>query len=228
VPYLTSLMEVPAHTAIAPSESALRAMLDAPSDLPLTQWQITPLRLVSRHLEGCVWQLVGCIVPTLGCIDPTVSRYPGYPYMQSPDDLSLHLQVWLWRTSKPPPHDWRQGSVPLGWNRPWGDLRWHPTRGMWMAIELLPSDEETVVRQVWRWVHATELASEGPSVGDTCPWTRNELIQKIRDAVASVRRLRNPTNPRIWSAMGYAGDPKTLVRWCQHRMIDLNALKRER
>jgi hypothetical protein len=225
---VVSFIEVPAHTAIAPTEAALRALLDAPHDLPSVQWQMAPLSQVSRHLRGCVWQLVGYVVPTLGRINPTCSPYPGYPYMQCPDDPALHLQVWLWRTFKPPPHHKHPRPAPLGWNRPWGDLRWHPERGLWMAMELRPVDEETVARHVWRWLHASQLASEGAPVGDLCPWTREELIQKIRGAVASVRRRENPTNRRIWSAMGYEGDPRTLVRWCHNRAIDLNTLKRER
>jgi hypothetical protein len=217
-----SFIELPAHLGIAPTESALRVVLDAPNDLPLVQWQISPLAQVSRHLIGCTWQMVGCVVPTL-------VRYPGYPFMQSPEDPLVHLQVWLWRVFKPPPHRRQPRPMPLGWNRPWGDLRWHPWRGFWMSTELRPSDTETVARQVWRWLHASQLASEGPPLGDTCPWTREGLIQEILGAIAKVRRYGEyPSNPRIWGAMGREGEPKSLVRWCENRGIDLQDLKRQR
>jgi hypothetical protein len=217
-----SFIETPAHNAIAPTESALRILLDAPDDLPLVQWQLSPLVQVSRHLVGGVWQLVGHLVPH-------TEDHPGYPYMQYPDDPRTHLQAWLWRVFKPPPHHRHPRPMPLGWNRPWGDLRWHPTRGLWVTMELRPSDDETVARQVWRWIHATELAAAGPPLGDACPWTREQLLQEIRAAIASVRRHRDyPSDARIWEAMGRMGDHKTLVRWCMHRGIDMQAVKRER
>jgi hypothetical protein len=214
-----SFIETPAHNAIAPTESALRVLLEAPDDLPLVQGQLSPLAQVSRHLAGCVWQIVGCLVPH------TVDL-PGYPYMQYPDDPALDLQAWLWRVFKPPPHP-HPRPLPWGFTRPFGDLRWHPTRGLWMTMELRPSDEEMVARRVWRWLHASQLASAGPPLGDLCPWTREELLQKIGSAIASVRRHGEyPSNARIWATMGYWGEPKTLGRWCVNRQIDLQALKR--
>ena len=87
--------EVPSHIGIARNEQELRVLLDAPTDVPLTQWRVDGLAEVHPRLAGCVWYVVGTLMP------PGSSR-PDTPFLEDPGPPTRCLRAWLWRITKPP------------------------------------------------------------------------------------------------------------------------------
>jgi hypothetical protein len=123
----------------------VRVLLEAPTDLPLVQWQIAPLDIVDRRLAGCVWQLVGCLVPL-------TDERPDYPFLQY-QSPPTRLQVWLWRVFRPP-------------QKFCGELRWHPEKGRSAAIiGLSPGDGRAEVLRAWQWLNTSEPFSGGRPLG---------------------------------------------------------------
>jgi hypothetical protein len=176
-PESVSFMEFPgrqAHTGLAPNESALRALLEAPPGLSLVQWQIAPASIFYPQLKGCTWQLVGALVSD-------THEHPGYPYFQYAIPHHTRLQTWLWRTSKTEGRYHRGAG--FGWNLPWGDLRWHPERGLRKVLELGPSDGPDVREQVWDWIHVSQRASRGRRRRRV-----QEDVQRLQLAAALIRR----------------------------------------
>jgi hypothetical protein len=144
-----------AHWGIAETDQALRSLLRAPETLPLVQWYMeVPVK--SRRLAGCQWRLVGTILPAV----LTPEDRPPYPYFQYGYPEPRCLQVWLWRVFKPRPPPQPRHPSPE-WFRPFGDIRWHPERGVWVATELNADDGPAVYQQVGEWVYASRLASRG-------------------------------------------------------------------
>jgi hypothetical protein len=172
-------LEIPAHLGIVPTDAVLRALLDAPADLPLTQWYISLSDRAGRRLAGLSWKVVGTIVPV------TADR-PGYPYVQHTLPEPRRLQAWLWRIFKPPQPPYPR-PLPPGWMRPFGDLRWHPERGLWISLELGPGggpkDRLKATGRVLGWVHFTQKCVGRPLVDDASlvenilQWMQERLAQ---------------------------------------------------
>jgi hypothetical protein len=195
-------MEVPAHLGITPNEIALRILLEAPDDLPLTQWHMT-VPAVNRRLEGCSWQIVGTVVPV------TTDR-PGFPFVQYSLPQPTRLQAWLWRTYRapPPPHP---RPLPRDYKRPFGDLRWHPERGLWVTMELRPTDGPDVARRVWESVHASHLYSRGRPLDSGTHSSAEAFLGAVLPAIRAVRAQgAYPSQARVMAQMGWLGDPRRM------------------
>jgi len=217
------LREAQAHLGIAESGQALRSLLGAPNPLPLRQWVMT-VPVKNRRLAGCIWRLVGS---PIAAVD-THEGLPEYPFFQYMHPEPTCLQVWLWRTYRPPPH---QNPLPPGWMRPWGDVRWHPERGIWVVIELNPDYGPAVARQVSGWVHASRQASSGRPYGppfrnrEHClTWLRKHALICVKhDVPITLERLG-----QLGSKSEYirTEDPsyaaKTISRWCDDYRIDFD------
>jgi hypothetical protein len=174
-----------AYLGIAETDQALRSLLGVPNTLPLRQWVMTvPER--NRRLAGCVWRLVGTPVTAVHAHEDL----PKYPFFQYGYPEATCLQVWLWRTYRPPPY---QNPLPPGWMRPWGDVRWHPERGLWITIELRSDDGPEVARQVWEWVHVSRLASRGRPLGTGAFRDRTHLEGLLIDLIRECDRQKPPT-----------------------------------
>ena len=206
----------PAHEGIAPNEHTLRVLLGAPADLPLVQWRFSVSD--DRRLAGCVWEVVGTLVPW------TVDR-PDYLHIDHVlPQQSSRLQAWLWRVYKPPllPDS---ALRPLGWNRPYGDLRWHPEHGWWRVIELRPSDGLDVAKRVWNWLHISRLYAGGRPEGSGDRPPKEELIRQVQNANRQIREGGNvPTYKTTWQQMGRYGTGSTLKKWLTHYHLRLKAL----
>jgi hypothetical protein len=176
----------PAHLRIAETDQALRSLLGAPETLPLTQWYMeVPVK--GRRLAGCQWRLVGTLLPA----GLAPEDRPPYPFFQHDYPEPRCLQVWLWRVFKPrpPPHP-RHPSPE--WFRPFGDIRWHPERGVWIAIELNADDGPAVARQVGEWVHASGRASRGRPPGTGAFRDRAHLEGLLIDLIREHDRQKPP------------------------------------
>ena len=193
-------LEIPAHLGIAPSEAVLRALLDAPADLPLTQWYMT-VPLKDRRFEGCCWKFVGPIVPI------TADR-PGYPFCQRSLPQPTRLQAWLWRVFKPPPPPYPR-PLPPGWMRPWADIRWHPERGVWVTLELGPDDGRDVSDQLWTWSHYSLLSARGRRRELAYAVSRQAFEQRL---VTVIQELEYGTIPRVATRPRVANQLSMCVR----------------
>jgi hypothetical protein len=170
--------ERPAHLRIADTDQALRSLLGAPKTLPLTQWYMeVPVK--SRRLAGCQWRLVGNLLPA----GLTPEDRAEYPWAQYSYPEPRCLQVWLWRVFKPRPPPHPRDPSPE-WFRPFGDIRWHPERGVWVTIELNADDGPAVAQQVGEWVYASRLASRGR------PRSRERNHETILHTVCTIIRRR--------------------------------------
>jgi hypothetical protein len=196
-------MEVPAHLGITPNERALRTLLEAPADLPLTQWYISLSTQEGRRLAGCCWKIVGTLVPA-------TPPQPGYPFCQYSLPQPTRLQAWLWRVFTPPPPPHPQ-PLPPEWMRPFGDLRWHPQRGTWIVIELLPSDGPDVTQRVWGWVHASRLYTRGRPLNSGYYSSTDAFLGAVLPAIRHVRAQHAyPSQASVMAQMGWAGDTSRL------------------
>jgi hypothetical protein len=169
-----NFIEVPAHVGITATLSTLRVLLDAPTDLPLTQWQLAPLNTISKRLTGCTWQVVGCVVPI-------IEEPPGYPFIQH-SDPPIRLQAWLWRTSHPP-------------RDLYGDLRWHPAKGRSFVIVGPGSTGQEGVLRVWRWLKATDAHAGGRPRGPAAFKSLAEFEGTLRQVMAWLEKTY-PTVPK--------------------------------
>jgi hypothetical protein len=175
-----------AHLGVAENDRALRSLLGAPDTLPLRQWYMeTPVK--SRRLAGCQWRLIGTILPRA----LTHEDQPGFPFFQYTYPQPTCMQVWLWRTFKPHPPPYPRRPSPE-WFRPFGDIRWHPERGVWVAIELNADDGPAVARQVGEWVHASRLASRGRPLGTGAFRDRAHLEGLLMDLIRGCDRRKPP------------------------------------
>jgi hypothetical protein len=197
-----SLREGEAHLGIAPDTHALRVLLGAPDDPPLEQWYMT-VPLIDRRLKGCCWKIVGTIVPI-------TSNRPGFPFVQYSQPQPRRLQAWLWRVFKSPPPPYPR-RLPPGWMRPFGDIRWHPDRGMWVTLELGRDDGPEVAQRVWQWVHHTQLHVAGRPLLKGAYESAEAFLRAVLPAIRAVRALDGDlTQARVMAEMGWAGDTSRL------------------
>jgi hypothetical protein len=129
----------------------------------------------SRRLARCQWRLIGTVLP-MGLAHGDL---PELPFFQYGYPQSTCMQVWLWRTFKPHPPPYPRHPSP-DWCRPFGDIRWHPERGVWVVLELNPDDGPAVAQQVSEWVYASRLASRGR------PKSRPHSHRAILDTVCAI------------------------------------------
>jgi hypothetical protein len=200
-----------AYLGIAEHDQALRGLLGAPETLPLTQWYMeVPVK--DRRLAGCQWRLVGTVLPAGLAPDDR----PPYPFFQYGYPEPRRLQVWLWRVFKPrpPPHPRRP---PPSWFRPFGDIRWRPGDDPWLTMELRPSDGPDVARQVWTWLHASELSSRGRLLFSGTYHSAEEFLRDVLPAIrrarahkVSIGDRREVTQREVMDEMGWSGDTARL------------------
>jgi hypothetical protein len=88
-----------------------------------------------------------------------------------------------------PPH---RRHPPPEWFRPFGDVRWHPERGVWITIELNADDGPAVAQQIGEWVYASRLASGGRPRGTGAFRDRAHLEGFLMDLIRGCDRRKPP------------------------------------
>jgi hypothetical protein len=197
LPNFTFLLDPPPPTYLA--------VLGIPPEAEVISVEMTELQRLDSRLAGCIWQVLGCVVPC-------TSHRPDYPFMRL---LHHQIQIWLWRTYRPPVSFF-------------AEMRWHPETGeTWSLGGFTPDDPFQNCQLAWRWLQISQRESQrGRPLGAGYYASDAEALAQIRAAIRQIEATQyRATQQRVANSLSKS--VSYLQHLCKRQGISWNTLVRQ-